>query len=411
MSTEDRVTGSKPNAQLSSSEREAKRKLKFELKFQRKKKKIETRIKHAISRKDPVIEQSAREELRALLLTRADDDEDGGGQLQVSLQHDLCPPNDAQSKAALDEILQIFRMLLASIDDDEQEKVPAERLQQTERARHLLRNMTKATQTKCMFKDVAALRGYARQKFHERAALIVESFGKLSPASRETASSLHRQLDSRQREECVKQQDVMKMCWEKLGSIQKVCSIGCGPGNDVVGIVGFLRGYLKRTDAIREVCLLDYAISEWKDAVLDALIPILAPEFASKVTCASCDVTLPMKDALEQCIRDSDIFLTSYLLTETRGSWHEFFIRLVDIAKVGAVFCFSEPVPWQLHHLLRMSTPGPPASDASNSGIDSSPLSKLRFAWVDSSMNFPDIQKLDKRSGGPAVLLAMKVLQ
>eukprot|EP00581_Thalassiosira_minuscula_P033428 CAMPEP_0183763658 /NCGR_PEP_ID=MMETSP0739-20130205/9844_1 /TAXON_ID=385413 /ORGANISM="Thalassiosira miniscula, Strain CCMP1093" /LENGTH=121 /DNA_ID=CAMNT_0026002105 /DNA_START=95 /DNA_END=457 /DNA_ORIENTATION=+ len=121
----------------------------------------------------------------------------------------------------------------------------------------------------------------------------------------------------------------MDMCWDKLGSIERVCSLGCGPGNDAVGLIAFLRSYFNREMVIdsslpsmKEIFLLDYAMDEWKDAILDYLIPILVPDYAGKVTCETCDITEPLaNERIEQFVKDSDIFLTSYLLTETRNQW------------------------------------------------------------------------------------------
>ncbi|KAL7547933.1 hypothetical protein ACHAWF_011198 [Thalassiosira exigua] len=393
MSTPASHTGAeskKSNALLTPSERESKRRLKSELKLRRKVKRLETRIEHAISRKDPAVEESAREELRRLLRENGLE-----SRRPCTTQQD-----DAFGPAAMEEVLAIFRRLLSSIDDGEREKLRSDKIQQTEKARHLLRNMTKGTQTKSMFLDPTALRGYVRQKFHGRAALVVESLGRLSPNAVETAAaSLHNHLDNRQQQQHAQQRKTMSMCWETLSNIKKICSLGCGPGNDAVGLTCFLRSYFD-SYCVEEVYMLDYAIEEWKDATLDALIPILAPEYANRVTCISCDVTKPLcSDTIEQMVKESDIFLTSYLLTETRSQWDEFFAQLISLAKVGALFYFSEPVPWQLHRLIRMS---------SESRIESSQMNRLRFVWIDSSMQFPDMQSLDGRSEGPAILLAVK---
>ena len=145
--------------------------------------------------------------------------------------------------------------------------------------------------------------------------------------------------------------------------------------------------------------LLDYAIEEWKDAVLDDLEPILTQSFAGTVTCEHCDVTNPLLEKHAHLIATTDMFLVSYLLTETRDKWDAYFIELVDKAKEGAVFYFAEPLPWQLHRLIRMAAPD----------SDPSPLQKLRFVWIDSSMNYPELQELDGRAGGPAILLAIKI--
>lgn len=300
-------------------------------------------------------------------------------------------------------MLLIFRRLLSSIDDDDKKQVAITKVQQTEKARNLLGNMTKGTQSKSMFQDITALRGYTRQKFYGRAALIIESMGKLSPTSMEQASSMHTNMDSQQH---MQQKELVDMCWEKLGNVENACSLGCGPGNDAVGLIAFLRTYFRK-DCIQNIFMLDYAINEWKDAILDNLIPILVPEYVENITCGSCDVTNSIDDdqgALpsplpHRVFEDSDIFLISYLLTETRNQWDEFFVKLVGLAKVGALFYFAEPVPWQLHRLIQLSK----VED------DTSPLHCLRFVWIDSSMHFPEMQPLDRRSGGPAVLLAIKL--
>ncbi|KAL7534429.1 hypothetical protein ACHAXR_005864 [Thalassiosira sp. AJA248-18] len=397
---------------LTPSERESRNRLKSEIKFQRKVKKLETRIKHAISRNDPLVEKSSREELEDLLAS-------AGHSQRAKQLPSLCelrPPDDPQRQAALDEVLVILRSLLSSIDDDEKEKIRQDKILQTQKAKQLLRNMTKGTQSKSMFQDKTALRGYVRQKFHSRAALLIESLRKLSPTSLEAAtSSLDSHLDSQQQQEHARQKETMNICWDKLGNIEKICSLGCGPGNDAVGLTAFIRNCFNHNDGtdesmkqIKDIYMLDYAIEEWKDAILDNLKPIMAPEYVANVTCKCCDITHPLaNDGIEQIAQDSDIFLTSYLLTETRNQWDQFFVQLVGLAKLGALFYFSEPVPWQLNRLIRMSSPEF-SSDASP-GVDCSPLYRLRFVWIDSSMHFPDLQKLDRRAGGPAVLLAIKI--
>lgn len=150
--------------------------------------------------------------------------------------------------------------------------------------------------------------------------------------------------------------------------------------------------------------LLDYAIKDWKDAVLNDLKSILSNSFGSEVVCEHCDVTVPLQEQHQQLwphLETTDIFLISYLLTETRDKWDEYLAQLVEKAKQGAIFYFAEPLPWQLHRLIRMSS-----SSATDSVL--SPLKRLRFAWVDSSMNHPEMQELDGRAGTPALLLAIK---
>jgi len=391
------------NTKLTEEERETKRRLKAELKHQRRVKSLETKIKHAISRKDAVIEKSAREELKTLLESKNDT-------IQISQQlsqWSLNPPiNDTKHKAAVDDVIVILRKLLSSIDDEDRQTVKKDKIEQTMKARTLLSNMTKGSQTKSMLKDITALRGYTRQKFHGRATLLIESFANITPESLELAPTIYSRLDTQQQQECIDQMEIMNMCYEKLDNIQRVCSLGCGPGNDAAGLVAFLRSFMNRKDALEEIVLLDYAIEDWQEAVLDDLTPILVPGYISKITCESCDVTRSIKsDIVEQYIRDSDIFLTSYLLTETRNKWAEFIIELIDLSKVGAMFYFAEPVPWQLHQVIRMST----NQSEKSTDIDYLPLNKLRFAWIDSSIHQPLFQKLDGRPAGPAILLAIKV--
>ena len=393
------------NALLTPSEREAKKVLRNELKFQRKVTKIVNRIEHAIIRNDSVVEGSAREELKDLLSKEDGSHLDVSQQCQQDKRHSSfqcasCPSNDGDGEndtkqAAFDEVVFIFRRLLSSVDDIEKEKVRMKKMEQIEKSRLLLWNMTKGTQSKCMFQDITALRGYARKKFHGRATLIIKSLGKLSPTSMENAAA---SLTVQQQQELEEQREIMTICWEKLRNIERVCSLGCGPGNDAVGMVSFLRHFFKCKDPVKHVFMLDYYIQEWKNAILDDLIHILLPEFANKINCKSCDVTNPMdNDTTEQYVH-SDIFLFSYLLTETRNNWDHFIVQLVGLARVGALFYFAEPSPWQLHRLIRMSTDGRLYS--AKPDIDYSPLKRLRFVWVDSSMHLPKMQQLDGRNGG-----------
>jgi hypothetical protein len=78
----------KANSELSNTEKETKKKLKSELKYQRRVQKLETRIKHAISRKDPIVEQAARGELELLLRNR-DNNNDGLYQQQMIQQEQV----------------------------------------------------------------------------------------------------------------------------------------------------------------------------------------------------------------------------------------------------------------------------------------------------------------------------------
>ncbi|KAL7464318.1 hypothetical protein ACHAXS_004653, partial [Conticribra weissflogii] len=451
----------------SSPDKLSKKKLKSQLKFLRKVQKLETRIRHAISRRDPIVEQSAREELKLLWATREDSACCNEGVPftvleKIDQRGSPTPACDPRRDAALEDVVSIFRELLSSVstkEGDATEKMqhdsffnsevgntfgsvesleserPADdvlsnfsnmntpeesesrikgpkssfKVKETQKARHLLRHMTKGTQTSSMFRDKMALRGYMRQKFHCRAALVIESLGKMSPDSLSVKSSVIPDL----------QKNDLGTCWEKLGKVQSVCSIGCGPGNDIVGFIAFLKqfaikGNFEQNVCLREVHFLDFAIKEWKEAVLDDLIPILSPRYVQNVSCKFCDITTPLMPGISEytengeilrIVENTDIFLTSYLLTETRNKWDHFILELVGLAKVGAIFYFAEPMPWQLHRLIRLSTG---ESDGKLEDVDYSPLNTLRFMWIDSSMYHPALQPLDGRVGGPAVLLCIK---
>eukprot|EP00984_Skeletonema_dohrnii_P029621 scaffold20380_cov78-Skeletonema_dohrnii-CCMP3373.AAC.2 len=231
----------KANSQLSDAEKQAKKQLKASLKHQRKVQKLETRIQHAISRNDPIVEQSAREELDELL--RNND------RLQHQMQQEKASNNEQYDKSML-LVRDIFHRLLSTWDKKEQSFSKAEQIQ---RAKDLLHHMTKGTQALTMFQDATALRGYTRKKFYSRAGLVVESLGKLSPEQ----SSLSNK------------KDVIDACWKNLERINRVCSIGCGPGCDAVGLLAFLKGYVPNHNAnssSMHFILLDYAMEEWKDA-------------------------------------------------------------------------------------------------------------------------------------------------
>jgi len=436
------------NTQLTSSQKQYRKHLKTELKFQRKVQKLESRIAHAISRKDVAVEEQARNDLDELLRSQtchhlqplcnrwpSSDNTESAGSSRVDFIQE-----------AIKEATQIFRTLLTSMTKHQSKHAADKSLKeiQKSKARNLLQHMTKGTQTSDMFRDVVALRGYVRKKFHGRASLIIKSLGQLSPEALQLARAEPLEsMNVSDRLKCQSQRDIMTVCYDKLSMIQRVCSIGCGPGNDVVGLISFLRAmlsnnmtipdgsthesYSKMTEPqLTEVLLLDFAVKEWKEAALDDLIPILVPQYVKKISCENCDVTKPLfstdksksqdgsefkegnNSTVATFVRNSDIFLTSYLLTETRHSWDLFYVQLVQLAPVGAMFYFAEPMAWQLHRLIRMSTQ-PSTADANCELIDYSPLFHLKFIWIDSSMHYPELQQMDGRAGGPAVLLAIKL--
>ena len=395
-----------------------KKRLKRQLKFDRRVNKLETRIQHSIARGDPVVERQARQELEELLSTRLSTGERPSSSCQTT-----CPSTKKQRDAATGDALGIFVALLASIDSrdlpDEDAKV-----ERAAKTNQLCRNMTKATQSIEMFGDVKVLRGYARRKFAQRSALVADSLGKLHPDAIETgfaaAARTRGEIDAGQLALYDEQIRLMKSCWSGLSRVVNICSIGCGPGCDLVGTLTFLRHFVHECDRSssgeadcrprrHRAVMLDFAIDQWREAVLDDLASLLRPYYVSEMHYGHCDVTRTMGDSIEQTVADVDLYLTSYLITETRFQWDEFFVDLVRQARVGALFYFAEPTPWQLHRLIRLSKKSSKASDNARTDVDYAPLEGLRFVWLDSSMHSPELQPLDGRVGGPAVLLAIKV--
>lgn len=366
---------SRANAQLTGEERNAKISLKRRLKQYSKLKKFETRLQQAIDRKDTVTEERARCELREFrqdlidvkdsIFNVADSDEGEG-------------EDDGDSEilsTGRSHILAIYQQLIQMCIDQES----TDKLFQTNQARTLLRNMTKGTQTESMFNNSTALLGYTRQKFSERATLALSSLDKLK--LRRPASSSTQQLL-----ECV-----MKT--------QSLCSIGCGPGCDAVGVLSFLRAHGCN---LERVVLMDYVMPQWKQ-LIDPLMGVLIPGYVQQIETASCDIRFSMHDpsnhsALTELIRGADdssaisskidMIVISYVLTETRGKWHAFMQDLVKMLRPGTLLLISEPTAWQLHHLLELCC----------THLDC-------HEWLDSSRWNPALQALEGRMG-PAVLLA-----
>ena len=268
------------------------------------------------------------------------------------------------------------RTLVISICNQLQQTQSGPKQVQTEQAVALLRNMTKATQTKCMFQDSDALWGYTRQKFFERAMLVCTSFLKLNPNQQQPND---------------KNEELRASAWDKLCLTRRICSIGCGPGNDAVGVAAFLKAIGSSKPPLERVVLLDWAMEEW-NLVVEPLCDIVVPDIMQKVNSSTCDISESLlnsdcnQHAKELLLNDDktsttdmDVFLISYLLTEVRGQWHDFVKEMICISQPGTLFYFAEPTPWQLHRLRAMFS------------------NELHFLWLDSSMNHPELQPLDNR--------------
>ena len=349
----------KSNADLTIEEKEAKRDIKKEMKRKRRQASLDRKLRHAIIiRKDPIVEQQAREELAAM-----------GAEVVLLIR--ICP----KEQAARDFVLNLYvRLKQSQLPDGGSKRM---KHAQTNVAVTLLRHMTKGTQDKNMFDNEDALWGYARQKFQERAMLVYTSFAILDPTEQPTELA---------QEECTRR----KHAWEALTSVKSICSVGCGPGCDAAGVLAFLHQF-SADSKLTSMLLLDFAMDKWQ-TVLTLLEPILKPSLVETMECTSGDITKPLTDDANSTLRtqqDVDLYLFSYILTETRGKWEEFLKELVATANSNTLFFFAEPTPWQLHQLRKM-------------------LPSLQYIWVDSSMNqSTTLQAMDGRLG-PGILLARK---
>ena len=222
----------------------------------------------------------------------------------------------------------------------------------------------------------------------------------------------------------------------QVAAVDTVVSIGCGPGCDVLGAAAWLDALQstspKTPRSYRRAVLMDFALSNWQDVILDTLHPLLQPAVYDHVDYAHCDVTAPWQDAVNatarQCLfstqnngRDGNshqnncnggkqlqeneddaapsyskggvtLIITSYLLSETRGKGAPFYTSLWQAAPPGSLFLFSDPTAWQLRQWLQQRLADTPAAV---------------YVWLDSSMHHAALQELEKRVG-PAALLAMK---
>jgi hypothetical protein len=379
----------KSNKNLTAAEKEAKRDRKKELKRKRHQASLDRRLRHAIVvRKDPIAAQRTREELASLLSQSSTSVENGGDD-----DFQICP-NETEAR---EFVIDVYSKMKQS------QNLPAggggcskeTRHAQTNEAVNLLRHMTKGTQRKGMFDNTDALWGYARQKFHERAMLVYASFAKLNPCQQPTTGLVEEDYTRR------------KISWELLTSIRTVCSIGCGPGCDAVGVLAFLKVF-SRGSHLNSILLMDWAMDKWK-VLVNFLEPLLVPTLVDYIECMSGDITKPLKDdmngPLQTHTSQIDLFVFSYILTETRGKWQQFIKDLIASAKPNALFFFAEPTPWQLHHLRNHVLVAMLPLDSA--AATHTPL--LDYIWVDSSMNqSAELQAMDGRLG-PGTLLARKL--
>mmetsp|Transcript_12395 Transcript_12395/g.17611 ORF Transcript_12395/g.17611 Transcript_12395/m.17611 type:complete len:461 (+) Transcript_12395:93-1475(+) len=433
-----------PNKNLTPSQKKAKRALKKQLKLQQKRIKLETRLRHALSRKDAKVEKETIRELELLDQTTnktiASSGTSSEHQEQMELPVPPLPvksniiqisPENNNNSPARRLVVNIYQKLqhqqhhMLREDDGDEEK----KQEQHERSIDLLRHMTKGTQERSMFCNTDALWGYTRQKFFERAVLVSSSFEKLHPKQQKENENI-----------LLEEKSKRDLAWNRLCNVKNICSVGCGPGNDVVGVVAFLEQLREEQSdssvAATETCLnsavlMDWAMAEWEN-IVNPLKSVLVPHYIRSMETCVADITDPLfqstknREAQGFILRESsrrnpryqrgkstmdglhvtlnetesetqspqqesrfDLFLFSYILSEQRGLWHSFMKDLVGVAKQGALFYFSEPTPWQQHILCKTFH------------------EVMDFIWLDSSMDFPLLQPLDNRVG-PGVLLGMK---
>jgi len=188
--------------------------------------------------------------------------------------------------------------------------------------------------------------------------------------------------------------------FDKLVQTRQSLHIGCGPGCDALGVLAFLTHCNEKTGVDR-IVLMDYAMSQWKKLVLDALIPLVSPGYVVKVETASADVRLPFHNGMNTNfyksldISEIDLVVVSYLLTEIqpvsekliKPKWQDFFDDFFQKIKPNTLFLMSEPTAWQLHIFLK----------AYQDRIAS-------HKWLDSSEDHLELQVLEGRMG-PAVLI------
>lgn len=366
---------SQPNTGLSEHDKFTKRDLKKQLKLQSRIRKLEHKLHQAELSDDQELAVKTRVALLKLQETCQNPAVLDGTSFGIRPSY----VGEAEARAFVERLVQQIRILLIDHSEITTKEYCAQQ------ARELLLNMSKATQTKEMFLNEAALLGYSSHKFTERAMLMVHSLGKLW--------SVVNSVDKN----CT---DLQQMIMGRLKAVRSICSIGCGPGCEAVGVAKFL--FSISGTGLHRAVLLDWMIDQWK-LVIDPMMSLLVPDMIKAVDMASCDVRQPLNHssnhpahALAFGLHDRstskssvDLFVTSYVLSETREKWYTFYQQLIDQSATYTLFLFADPTAWQFHLLIQRC------------GV------AVDFVWLDSSMKYPDLQVLDRRVG-PSVLIGMK---
>ena len=209
-----------------------------------------------------------------------------------------------------------------------------------------------------------AIWGYSKYKFAKRSMLTFNILRHIQP--RENHRSLNRGGN------CPRQPSVPSFLWAQLSTVRTVVSIGGGPGNNLFGVDLFHHLYFlndpesNNKQHALNLMVLDYAEEGW--AAVVEKVAHLSEEFLggkdkdadqkSRYSCHHCDVTLPLQNdhngPAQQYLKVADLIIVSYLLTETRGKWHQFMLEAWRSALPGTLFMLMEPTVWQHHVLLEV---------------------------------------------------------
>jgi hypothetical protein len=407
----------RPNSSLTEEERKHKQNLKKEMKRKRYEERLERRYRHALVRKDPIVAKETKNTLESIWSQRMT--------TKTTMTTDLLYQNTINSHEH--SARQFIESMYHDLQQQQQQQLNSSscttgtiRDIQTFEGVSLLQHMTKGTQSKTMFANVHALWGYTRQKFQSRAMLVYTSLVQVGTRYDDwmyESSSSSTMTCPKQEEEISLRIKKKEMTWEYITtSIQSIVSIGCGPGCDALGVLAFLREHGVQSSSsldqskeastvttspplLQSICLMDYAMDEWYPAILSHLIPLWIPTWVGNVDYTLGDVTKSWMDDdkdVNDTFRDMvtriqpDLYIFSYLLTETRGQWETFLHDVVtQIMPMKTRLLFAEPTPWQLHRLLLV-------------------FPELDYLWLDSSHSLStELQNMKGRLG-PAVLMAWK---
>jgi hypothetical protein len=431
--TQDRTVNRGPNKVLTEEEKNDKKRLTRLLKLQIKIRKYETRLSQSILRRNHDLEARTRRDLHAVLQQAQERNFNYNAEKENKVF-----PGQAAARDWVESIYHRLRqqmMIMTDAGKNAADEVSCgsshiSKEYRNEQARQLLQNMTKGTQTLTMFDNAAALLGYTRHKFIERAMLVVDSLGKLIVDLNldESAASVNNGYEETAHHAASQ--------WVKrFESVRCVCSLGSGPGCDVVGVVSFLRsmnmmspkmnstelnnddGYCDpdsqgndtRTISscarvLDQAILLDWAMEQWRSIVLEPLQTLLVPESIGSMHMATCDIGYALYDSatnskneqakrmIPSCYHNDGssssrdlLVVISYLLSETRGKWHHLLDDLMPHPRTGMVLIL-DPTAWQIHFFCHRYR------------------NLFDYTWLDSSMHHPQLQPLEGRVGPAAVL-------